>query len=69
MEFSSAIGRNDKTSIVGKKAPSPKISGGHVDTAKRCMISHIGCEGGCGYVWQFLSGTFPMQITNRSSLG
>ncbi|QEE08719.1 hypothetical protein D1093_03490 [Bartonella kosoyi] len=66
VEFASAMsGSNDKTSITGKKAPSPKTSGGHVDTANRRMISHIGCEEGCGYVWQFLSGTFPMQITNR----
>ncbi|WP_244498290.1 hypothetical protein [Bartonella doshiae] len=60
-EFSSAMyGSNEKTSIQGKKAPSPKVSGGHVDTADRRMISHIGCEDGCGYAFQYLSGSFPM---------
>ncbi|MCZ2159292.1 hypothetical protein NPX99_08595, partial [Bartonella sp. 220] len=62
IEFASAMyGSNDKTSIQGRKAPPQKHSGGHVDTANKRMISHIGCEDGCGYVWQFLSGTFPMQ--------
>ncbi|UNE55082.1 hypothetical protein [Bartonella machadoae] len=59
---SSMYGSNNKTSIQGRKAPSPKHSGGHVDTANRRMISYIGCEDGCGYVWQFLLATFPMQI-------
>lgn len=59
VEFASAMsGSNDKTSITGKKAPSPKTSGGHVDTANRRMISHIGCEEGCGYVWQFYRARF-----------
>ncbi|WP_375617378.1 MULTISPECIES: hypothetical protein [unclassified Bartonella] len=62
-EFASAMyGSNEKTNIQGKKAPSPKSSGGHVDTANRRMISHIGCEDGCGYVSQFLSETFPIQV-------
>ncbi|VEJ46066.1 hypothetical protein [Bartonella vinsonii] len=64
-QFASAMyGSNDRTSIQGKKSPSPKHSGGHVDTADRRMISHIGCEDGCGYIWQFLAGTFPMQIAS-----
>ncbi len=52
---------HEKTNIVGSKAPTPKHSGGHRDTANRRMISHIGCEDGCGYLAQFLSGTFLMQ--------
>ncbi|WP_273755323.1 hypothetical protein [Bartonella sp. MM73XJBT.G] len=32
------------------------------------MISHIGCEDGCGYLLQFLSGTFAMQIQSSSTL-
>ncbi|SPU27856.1 Ribonucleases G and E [Candidatus Bartonella washoeensis] len=61
-EFASAMyGSNDKTSIEGKEAPSPKHSGGHVDTEKRRMISYIGCEDGCGYVWQFLRDVCFMQ--------
>ncbi|PIT67859.1 hypothetical protein CER18_09335 [Bartonella tribocorum] len=63
VEFASAMyGSNEKTNIQGKKAPTPKSSGGHVDTANRRMISHIGCEDGCGYVSQFLSETFQVQI-------
>ncbi|WP_375624095.1 MULTISPECIES: hypothetical protein [unclassified Bartonella] len=65
-EFTSAMyGSNEGGGIQGKKAPSPKHSGGYKNTANIRMISHIGCEDGCGYVWQFLAGTFPMQITNR----
>ncbi len=53
-EFSPCMyGSNQATSIVGNQAPSPKTSGGHVDTNNRRMISHIGCEDGCGYVWQY----------------
>ncbi|WP_342753059.1 alanine-zipper protein, partial [Bartonella sp. ML69XJBT] len=61
-QFASAMyGSNEKTNIAGSKAPTPKKSGGHKDTANRRMISHIGCEDGCGYLAQFLSGTFLMQ--------
>ncbi|EJF87860.1 hypothetical protein ME1_00824, partial [Bartonella vinsonii subsp. arupensis OK-94-513] len=68
-QFASAMyGSNDKTNIEGKKAPSSKHSGGHVDTANRRMISHIGCEDGCGYVWQYLSGIFAMQVQSTSTL-
>ncbi|MGF7157596.1 hypothetical protein [Bartonella heixiaziensis] len=68
-EFVSAMyGSNDKTSIQGKQAPTLKHSGGHVDTANRRMISHIGCEDGCGYLCQFLSGAFAMQIQSSSTL-
>lgn len=49
-------------------APSPKHSGGHVDTGNRRMISHIGCEDGCGYVRQFLSETFAMQVQSTATL-
>ncbi|WP_375672692.1 alanine-zipper protein [Bartonella sp. CL45QHWL] len=60
-EFASCMcGINSGTSIIGNKAPSPKTSGGHVDTENRRMISYIGCEDGCGYVWQFLSGCYPV---------
>lgn len=59
---------NEKTSIQDNSAPTLKTSGGHVDTGNRRMISHIGCEDGCGYVWQFLSGTFAMQIQSSSTL-
>ncbi len=60
-EFASCMcGINSGTSIIGNKAPSPKTSGGHVDTNNRRMISYIGCEDGCGYVWQYLSGCYPV---------
>ncbi len=66
--FASAMyGSNEKTHIVGKKEPTSKVSGGYKDTANRRMISHIGCEDGCGYVWQFLSGTFPIPISRTQN--
>ena len=51
-EFSSmALGSNEKTAI--KNAADATIVGGHLDTADRRMISFIGCEEMCGYLWQW----------------
>ena len=51
-EFSSiALGSNECTNITGSKDWS--TVGGHVDTANRRMISAIGCEECCGYLWQW----------------
>ncbi|WP_375632354.1 hypothetical protein [Bartonella sp. AA74HLJMH] len=67
-EFSpSMYGSNQATSIVGNQAPSPKTSGGHVDTNNIRMISHIGCEDGCGYVWQFVRDVCFMQTVTGTS--
>ncbi|QEE11943.1 hypothetical protein D1092_02735 [Bartonella krasnovii] len=60
-EFASCMyGSNEETSITGIESLSPKTSGGHVDTGNRRMISDIGCEDGCGYLWQHLSGCYPV---------
>ena len=45
---------NQKTNISGSAAPSPKTSGGHVDTAGKRMISGYFVEECCGYLWQWL---------------
>ena len=51
-EFESAsIGSNQKTNIQG--SADKTTVGGHVDTANRRMISAIGVEEMCGYVWQW----------------
>lgn len=51
-EFSSmALGSNEKTSIKG--SADATTVGGHLDTADRRMISFIGCEEMCGYMWQW----------------
>ena len=51
-EFSSmALGSNEKTNIQG--SADKTTVGGHVDTAGRRMISFIGCEEMCGYLWQW----------------
>ncbi|MBQ1778008.1 MAG: hypothetical protein IIZ93_07615 [Acidaminococcaceae bacterium] len=51
-EFSSmALGSNEKTTIQG--ASDKTTVGGHVDTNGRRMISFIGCEEMCGYLWQW----------------
>lgn len=51
-EFSSmALGSNEKTNIQG--SVDKTTVGGHVDTAGRRMISFIGCEEMCGYLWQW----------------
>ena len=49
-----AEGSNQKTNISGSAAPSPKTSGGHVDTAGKRMISGYFVEECCGYLWQWL---------------
>lgn len=60
IEFSvAAEGSNQKTSITGGADPSPKTSGGHVDTASRRMISNYGVEECCGYRWQWLGESAP----------
>ncbi len=67
-EFTSAMyGSNEGGGIQGKKAPSPKHSGGHKNTANIRMISHIGCEDGCGYVWQFVRDVCFMQTVTGTS--
>lgn len=51
-EFSSmALGSNERTAIQG--ATDKTTVGGHIDTADRRMISFIGCEEMCGYLWQW----------------
>lgn len=51
-EFESAsIGSNQATSIQG--STDKGTVGGHVDTANRRMISAIGAEEMCGYLWQW----------------
>jgi hypothetical protein len=55
-EFTSAaLGSNEKTSITGTADAS--TVGGHKDTNNRRMISAIGCEEMCGYLWQWLQET------------
>ncbi len=49
-----AEGSNQKTAIYGSAAPSPKTSGGHLDTAGKRMISGYFIEECCGYLWQWL---------------
>ncbi len=54
VEFENAsLGSNQATNITGS---SDKTTvGGHVDTSNRRMISAIGCEEMCGYLWQWLN--------------
>lgn len=58
-EFTSAaLGSNEKTNITGS---SDKTTvGGHVDTANRRMISAVGMEEMCGYLWQWLDEIAPV---------
>lgn len=47
-----AAGSNEATNITG--SADPVTTGGHVDTAGRRMISHMGLEDCCGVTWQWL---------------
>jgi hypothetical protein len=49
---SSALGGNELTNINGS-ADQTSV-GGHIDSLSKRMISFIGCEEMCGYVWQWL---------------
>ena len=52
-EFSSAaLGSNECTNIAG--SADAGTVGGHSDSNNRRMISAIGCEEMCGYLWQWL---------------
>lgn len=58
-EFTSAaIGSNERTNITGSSDKT--YVGGHVDTANRRMISALGCEEMCGYIWQWLDEIAPV---------
>lgn len=46
-----AKGSNERTSIHG--SADAGTTGGHVDTANRRMISNIGLEDCCGFLWQW----------------
>ena len=56
--LSAAIGSNEKTAITG--ASDKTYVGGHVDSASRRMISAIGVEEMCGYLWQWLNEIAPV---------
>lgn len=64
-----AKGSNKKTNIKG--SADANTTGGHVDTAGRRMISNIGCEDCCGWMWQWTSdiGGHPNFYSNDSSSG
>ena len=71
-EFTAAaLGSNECTNIAG--SADKTTVGGHTDTAGRRMISAIGCEECCGYLWQCLrdiaalgTGTAATNIDNLS---
>ena len=48
-----ARGANEQTNIKG--SADATTTGGHTDTAGRRMISCIGCEDTCGFLWQWLT--------------
>lgn len=57
-EFTSiASGSNECTSIYG--SDDVETVGGHKDSANRRMISFIGCEECCGYIYQWLRDVGP----------
>lgn len=58
-EFTSvALGSNEKTAIKG--SADAGTTGGHTDTAGRRMLSAIGLEDCCGFLWQWLEDLGPV---------
>lgn len=64
-----AEGSNQKTAIYGSKEPSPKITGGHTDTAGKRMISGYFIEDCCGFLWQWLDEIAPTGGSGFASYG
>lgn len=64
-----AEGSNQQTTIYGSAAPSPKTSGGHLDTASKRMISGYFIEECCGYLWQWLDELGPTGGSSFVSYG
>ena len=70
---SAALGSNERTNIAGNA--DLNVVGGHSDTSNRRMISAIGCEEMCGYLWQWLDEIAPaggsswQDVDGRSSFG
>ena len=65
-----AKGSNENTNITGSTDQS--TVGGHVDTSNRRMISNIGLEECCGYLWQWVrtsnaNGSSNWQSTTYAS--
>ena len=67
-----AFGSNEATNIYG--SADKTYTGGHTDTSSRRMISDIGCEDCCGYLWQwseelgFCGGSGWSESTYNSSV-
>ena len=53
--MSAAAGSNECTNVEG--STDKGTVGGHVDTNGQRMVSFIGCEECCGYLWQWLRDT------------
>lgn len=62
-----AKGSNEMTNIKG--SADANTTGGHVDTAGRRMISNIGCEDCCGFMWQWTADTWGHPNNNTNSDG
>ena len=62
--ISAARGSNQQTNI--KDSTDAVTTGGHVDTANRRMISNIGCEDMCGFLWQWGYDSAAVHSTGTS---
>ena len=63
--ISAARGSNQQTNIKG--STDAVTTGGHVDTANRRMISNIGCEDMCGFLWQWGYDSAAAHSTGNSA--
>ena len=62
-----AKGSNEGTAINGA-ADAGSTGTGHVDTAGRRMISNIGCEDCCGFLWQWTGDIWNANGTTWTSI-
>ena len=62
-----SAGSNQATSIAG--ASDPIVTGGHLDSSGRRMISSFGCEDCCGAMWQWSIETAGQYEVSADYLG
>lgn len=60
-----ALGSNECTNIIGSSDAT--TVGGHRDTNNRRMISAIGVEEACGYLWQWLTDLITVSNTSPNN--
>ena len=63
--ISCSYGSNQGTNIINSVEPNDKLIDGYIDSENRRMISNIGCESMCGFLWQYVKKRERDNINNE----